>query len=162
MEMTQVLSLALKLMRQHGFEHLDLTVSNTKRALGRCFYKYDHGKRQYVAERIDLSRVWMTKVPEAKVRDTILHELAHAMTPGAKHGPAWRAAARKLGANPSRIADLPSDMVLEIRQEVANYKAVCKNPHCDTVHYFHRMTKHWKLGNYRCAKCRGEFKVSHN
>jgi predicted SprT family Zn-dependent metalloprotease len=161
MEMTQVLALARNLMSSHGFGHLDLTTSNTKRALGRCFYKYDFAQRKHVANRIDLSRVWMTRIPEEQVKDTILHELAHAVAGHeAGHGPTWKSAARRLGANPSRIADLPSEMVLEIKQEVANYKAVCTK--CDNTYFFHRYTKNWQHNRYKCAKCGGTFKVFHN
>lgn len=147
-------------MSQHNLSHLKLTTSNTKRALGRCFYAYDYSQAKYVASRIDLSKIWMTRIPEAQVKDTILHELAHALTPGAKHGPAWKAMARRLGANPSRIADLPSEMVMEVKQEVANYKAVCTG--CGNVYYFHRYTKAWRRGDYACAKCRKPFKVYNN
>lgn len=161
--MTSALALARNLMTQHGFGHLKLTVSNTKRTLGRCFYKYDFSQRKHVADRIDLSRVWMSRVDEDQVRDTVLHELAHAVAGhAAGHGPEWKAAARRLGANPKRTSDLPSDFVLEVKQEVSNYKAVCTNEKCGNTYFFHRLTENWKRGRYRCAKCKGAFKVFHN
>jgi predicted SprT family Zn-dependent metalloprotease len=163
MEMTQVLSLARNLMSSHGFGHLDLTLSNTKRALGRCFYRYDFAQRKHVAHRIDLSRLWMSKVSEEQVRDTVLHELAHAVVGHeAGHGPVWKAAARRLGANPKRTSDLPEDFILEIKQEISNYKAVCTNEKCSNTYFFHRLTRNWKSGAYKCAKCGGSFKVYHN
>lgn len=159
--MTQVLALARNLMSKHGFGHLDLTTSNTKRALGRCFYNYDFNLRRNVANRIDLSKVWMTRVPESQVRDTILHELAHAVAGHeAGHGPAWKEAARKLGANPRRTADLPDEIKLVVKQEISNYKAVCTS--CGNTYFFHRYTKLWKQGRYKCGKCRGTFQVFKN
>ena len=159
--MTKVLSIARNLMTQHGFGHLELTLSNSKRTLGRCFYKYDFTQHKHVAHRIDLSRIWMSRVDEAQVRDTVLHELAHAVAGhAAGHGSEWKAAARRLGANPKRTSDLPADFVLEIKQEVANYRAECTN--CDNIYYFHRLTKNWQHNRYRCGKCSGAFKVCHN
>lgn len=38
----------------------------------------------------------------AAIVDTFLHELAHILTPGAGHGPEWRAMARRLGHTPKR------------------------------------------------------------
>ena len=37
----------------------------------------------------------------AQCEDTILHELAHALTPGKGHGPIWKAKCRELGAKPT-------------------------------------------------------------
>lgn len=42
--------------------------------------------------------------PWDQVVDTLLHEIAHAMTPGDGHGRKWRAACRLLGAKPERMA----------------------------------------------------------
>ena len=36
------------------------------------------------------------------MRDTILHEVAHALTPGDNHGPLWRRVCRQIGARPER------------------------------------------------------------
>ncbi len=37
-----------------------------------------------------------------EVRDTILHEIAHALTENAGHGPQWKAMCVKIGAKPER------------------------------------------------------------
>lgn len=39
------------------------------------------------------------------VVDTVLHEIAHALTPGYHHGPAWQAMCLIVGANPKRCYD---------------------------------------------------------
>jgi len=47
---------------------------------------------------------------EAQIRDTLLHEIAHALAgPKAGHGPRWQHIARELGATPDRCADLSKD-----------------------------------------------------
>lgn len=65
--------------------------NNRKRAFGVCNYR----KRE-----IQLSRILTKQINEDEVLDTILHEIAHALTPGAGHGARWKAMARKLGATP--------------------------------------------------------------
>jgi hypothetical protein len=41
--------------------------------------------------------------PDGNPDDTCLHEIAHALTPFAGHGPVWQAMCMKIGANPSRF-----------------------------------------------------------
>lgn len=42
---------------------------------------------------------------EAEVKDTILHEIAHALTPGCAHNEVWQRVARAIGANGKRCYD---------------------------------------------------------
>lgn len=152
MNLTQVMTVARDLMNQHGVGHLKLELSGTKRALGQCV------SRGNVAHTIRLSRHWMAHIPEAEIRDTILHEIAHAIAGHkAGHGWEWKAVCRRIGANPNRIADLPQDMVLELKEKIANYKAVCTK--CASTHLFYRLTEKWRQGKYVCAKCRSPFKI---
>jgi len=53
-----------------------------------------------------------------QLTDTILHEIAHALAgPAAKHGPAWKAIARRLGATPKSCA--PESDEVRLRREAA-------------------------------------------
>lgn len=154
MNINQVLPMARKLMDENGVGHLKLELSGTKRSLGQCF------SRGGVPYLIRLSRHWMAHIPESEVRDVILHEIAHAIAGhSAGHGWQWKAVCRRIGANPNRIADLPPAMVVELKEKIANYKAVCTG--CASVYMFYRLTKQWKQGKRICAKCRSPFKVYH-
>ena len=71
---------------------------------------WDRARRRFGAcwpkrKRITLSRVLTEMNAEDQVHDTILHELAHALTferhgRVRSHGPEWKAIARSLGATP--------------------------------------------------------------
>jgi predicted SprT family Zn-dependent metalloprotease len=107
-------SMALNLMLTHGLlqKRWTFEFDNAKRRFGRCSYTY---------MKITLSKhlVWLNG-PE-QVRDTILHEIAHALAGSkAKHGPVWREWCIKIGAKPERCYD--SD---EVETPKLKYHAKC-------------------------------------
>lgn len=104
-------ALALRLLHDHGLVGWRFRYDHARRRLGCCHY----GSRT-----ISLSRPLVLLNGEAVVRDTLLHEIAHALTPGAGHGPAWRRQAAALGAAPRRCADAG-----EVRMPPAPYVLVC-------------------------------------
>ncbi len=67
--------------------------SRMNRALGKCFYR---------TRTIQLSLAHVRLNDAVAVRDTVLHEIAHALTPGHGHDRVWKAMARKVGAKPVR------------------------------------------------------------
>ena len=142
MNLTDARSLALELMGQHltmvdaweGFfvdEGWSFEWMQQKRTLGDC----SHGKR-----RIRLSTACTECNDEATVRNTILHEIAHALVgPGHGHDFVWKAQARALGVRPescSRSCVAP----------LGKWVAVC--PRCSYEHNAYRKPHVSKL----CAK----------
>ena len=94
MELAAARALALDLMAQHGLHDWRLHFDRAKRRAGICRYN-DHV--------IGLSAPITALHTEAEVRDTILHEIAHALTgPRAGHGPRWKAVARRIGCSGER------------------------------------------------------------
>src|SRR5215207_599997 len=70
-------------------------------------FRFDNARRRFGSCRsrekvITLSRPLTLLNGEEQVRDTILHEIAHALTPDDGHGPQWRAKCREVGARPER------------------------------------------------------------
>src|SRR5687767_14955649 len=84
MNLYEAAHLAKQLMRQHGLDALGWTFGfdHARRRFGRC---------DYTDKRITLSRALTFLNSVDEVRDTVLHEIAHALTPGAGHGARWRA-----------------------------------------------------------------------
>jgi len=60
---------------------------------------FDDGSRSAI---ITLSKWYLVSCPEAKIIDTILHEIAHAISPfNENHGDEWTANCVRVGAEPT-------------------------------------------------------------
>lgn len=97
MDTSKACMMAIDMMRYHGL--LNETAAswhfgwhNRSRTLGTCDYR---------AKTISLSRKLVAVNSEDEILDTILHEIAHALTPKAGHGLLWKVMAQSIGARPS-------------------------------------------------------------
>jgi predicted SprT family Zn-dependent metalloprotease len=133
MDLRQAETLANELMRKHGlFNSIawKFRWNNRKRAAGIC---------SYGARVIGLSKVLTSFATEAEVRDTILHEIAHALTPGHHHDSVWKAKAIEIGCDGKRCYDHQTKpATAAARAVLGNYKAVCNAGH---EHYTFRRKK---------------------
>jgi predicted SprT family Zn-dependent metalloprotease len=93
MNLYEARHLAHHLLREHGLVAWEFRFDHARRRFGACHY----GTR-----RITLSRPLTLLNPIDQVRDTLLHEIAHALTPGDGHGRAWKAKCLQIGAQPRR------------------------------------------------------------
>lgn len=94
MEIHDARRLAIGLMRRHGLTGWRLVFDNAKTRAGIC---------RSVPQEIGLSRVLTLLHSEADVRDTILHEIAHALVgPAHGHDTVWRAEALAIGCSAKR------------------------------------------------------------
>jgi len=92
----QVLHAATAALVEHGLydQGWRAKLDNAKKRLG-----YSHAAKKLIS----FSRPYIRLNGLAGMADTVLHEVAHALTPKDRgHGPAWRATARKIGAKPER------------------------------------------------------------
>ncbi len=95
MELDQARTLARDLMDAHGLAYWTFEFDRAKRRAGQCNFN---------RRLISLSRHLTVLHEEREVRNTIMHEIAHALAgPRAGHGPQWRAQAVKIGATPERL-----------------------------------------------------------
>lgn len=116
MELLAAAALARSLMDEHQLFSWSFVWSGAKRICGQC---------RHVQRQIVLSRPITLLNDESQVRDTILHEIAHALTPGQHHNRIWRQKAREIGARPVRCGGQ------ETKVPEARYHLHC--PACDRV-----------------------------
>ena len=87
-----VAGMARRLMDEHGLTGWTLAFVEAKRRLGDCHFRH---------RVIRISRTHALEGSEEQIRDTVLHEIAHAIAGReAGHGPLWKVTARRIGATP--------------------------------------------------------------
>ena len=92
---TKLETMAKDLIAAHNLTGWTFFWMNRKRALGVC---------DYTRKRIGLSWPLAQVNTTETMRQTLLHEVAHALTPGASHGPQWQRMALNLGCDEARAA----------------------------------------------------------
>ena len=128
----EIKSLAERLMHQHGLHGWTFKFDGAAQRLGSCRYR---------PKLITFSRHY-THLEEAKIRDVLLHEIAHALTPGVGHGWRWRDKCREIGARPERCAS-------EQSTKRPRYTYRCPNPVCSNTTGFYRKPRIRRS----CGKC---------
>lgn len=132
--------LALDLMAKHG-----LFEQGWYFAWDRAVKRF--GCCNWTKRRLSLSRVLAPTCTPEEIRNTILHEIAHALAghqQGDSHGWMWRQTAIRIGARPERCMDVSNKVMPKAR-----YTLVC--PNCGIESPRHRKTK--KMENIACRKC---------
>lgn len=140
MRIADAAALAHELMTRHGLVGWRLVFDNAKTRAGVC---------RPARREIGLSRVLTQLHDEADVRDTILHEIAHALV-GPEHGhdAVWREAALRIGCSGQRCvsADAP--------RPPAPWVGTCPAGH--EVRRFRRPER-----VQACARCSAAFDARH-
>lgn len=127
------------LLREHGLADLGWRFEwdNAVRRAGAC---------HYAQRKITMSRKIIPLWTDEESRQTAIHEIAHALTPGAHHGYAWQKKAREIGF--VRGTRTHNGAVPEGR-----YLAICD--HCDTeAGRMHRLSDRRRMYSIhqRCGK----------
>jgi predicted SprT family Zn-dependent metalloprotease len=135
----QIRELARQLMLTHGLTDWEFGINTNVRRAGVCFYP--HGS---TPGRIELSAHFSERNSDDEIRDTILHEIAHALV-GPKHGhdTVWRAMCVKIGARPNRCYGE------EVEMPKGQWRAKC--PTCEAEYDRHRKPPQ-RMGWY-CRPC---------
>jgi len=125
------LELATELMAEHGLSGWRIRLDHARRRAGLC---------DFSAKVISLSRHYVRHAEPDHIRDTILHEIAHALV-GPRHGhdAVWRRKAREIGCTATRCHNLSFSE--------ARWVMRCPNG-CFSVE------RHRRKSGLVCAKCR--------
>ena len=130
---------ALEVMQQHGLlrDGWSFKWNQRKQSFGLC---------NYTRKEIQLS-AFMVNCGESieSMKGTVVHEVAHALTPGAKHGPVWQAKMVELGQDPKRAREAQGAKI--------TYKWSLGCPSCDFKAGYHRRPSTKRRSS--CPKCSG-------
>lgn len=152
MHLYQAEQLARSLMQQHGLlrDGWRFRFSNAKRQLGSAHIRRQRDPatgRTIRIKTIRLSRHLVTLNTEHEVRDTILHEIAHALAGLSNgHNAKWKAVCRRIGARPVRLAGE------EVIAPAPRYRVVC-NACRRVLAHRHRRVAPASLRRSYCRSC---------
>lgn len=129
--------MAREAMAAHGLSQWEFVYDHARRRFGSC----QPGRR-----RITLSKHLTFLNNRDAVRETVLHEIAHALTPGDGHGPKWRAKCVELGIRPERC--YTDERVTSPPRRPARWQIGCKA--CDWWAERYKVTRRKLI----CKRCR--------
>jgi predicted SprT family Zn-dependent metalloprotease len=132
MDLNNAEKLAKELIAEHCPEYT-FQFDNAKVRFGYCNWN---------KKIISLSKHLVLMNDEEQVKDTILHEIAHALTPKQRHNSVWRAKAIEIGCDGNSCCD---DKVVNIPKG----KYVYQCPICEEKYYQHR--RYYR--KTACGKC---------
>lgn len=139
MELREVRRLAEQLIAEHGLEGWTFAFDRAVRRAGKCSY----GTRT-----ISLSAPLARLHDEVEVTETLLHEIAHALTPGEGHSATWRRVALRIGSSGERCVDSAAPSV------PGDWVGVCG--------VGHRVERHRAPQRVvSCSKCSPRFSTDH-
>ena len=125
------IELATQLMKEYGLVGWRLKLDNARRRAGQCDYN---------TKVISLSRLYVRNADNNHIRDTILHEIAHALVgPYHGHDAIWRQKAREIGCTATRCHALNFSR--------ARWQMKCPNG-CFSIE------RHRRKSGLVCAKCK--------
>ena len=119
-------------------------------------FRFTKGRKQlgqcnYNTKTIGLSRHYVLNYSEELVKDTILHEIAHALAGWeAAHGPVWKRHCLAIGAIPRARKQI----------EVKGHKWELKCIDCSNIHKYFRKPGRSTVLFGRCGRCRGALKLT--
>lgn len=128
-------------MAHHGLRGWAFRFDNARTRVGVC---------RYEPRIIGLSRHYVRANDADEVRDTILHEIAHALAgPDAGHGPRWKRIARALGCSTDRCTTAALDVD-------PRYSLWCDKCGKRLRNYHRRPRRDFDSGRYTHASCGGK------
>jgi predicted SprT family Zn-dependent metalloprotease len=140
MELRAAYDLAVALVGEHGLRGWRVELDSAKRRAGVC---------RFGARVIGVSAPLARVHSEAEVRDTILHEIAHALV-GPEHGHdrVWRETARRIGSSGRRCVDSENGVL------PGAWTGICPSGHVSTRHRRPERVM-------SCPDCRPTFSAHH-
>jgi hypothetical protein len=128
--------LAVALMKEHGLDPMVWTFKidrRSRRRSGHCRFRWHRSwSGDIVVDEGQLSlAAWLIRHnEEPRVRNTILHEIAHALTPGCHHDWTWQRVAERIGCDGLRCYDADSDSPLgRIQRPALPWQGTCPGGH---------------------------------
>ncbi len=132
--MVDFINTAKNLLKHHGLHDWVVATNRAMTTAGRCSYR---------KKTIFISKHHMLNSKENEVLDTIIHEIAHALTPGHKHDAVWKSKAIELGCSGNVYCTTFTKKPFHIS---------CA---CRKVNLYRYRVRNWIKENGTCRHCTG-------
>lgn len=139
MTIQKALQITRKLLKEYGLEGWSATTNRRKRAFGVC---------NYTKQQIELSSILVPLMMDEGIMDTILHEIAHALTPGHNHDRVWKSKFIQLGGTGERVSGDWKYKNPQLKKEKVKTKYTLRCPECGNETPYARKPKR----SYSCGK----------
>jgi len=84
-------NLTMELLKKHGLHDWIMDFNHSRKSFGNCWYR---------VKKVSLSAPLVTINPEERVKDTVLHEIAHGIVgPGHDHDHVWESKFQEIGGS---------------------------------------------------------------
>lgn len=143
MTKTEIMNLAKELMSNHiELNSWSFIFNNRKKSFGICSYN---------KKTIELSSYLVDSMTNSAIKDTIIHEIAHALTPGHNHDYLWKRKCIELGGDTKRCGDYTKfkdgeNTQMDVFSKISKYTLTC--PCCGYTIFMNRKP----INNYSCGK----------
>lgn len=150
MDLIEAKRLARSLMRESHLFGMTFDFDRSVTSFGKCHFKRNTYLGTITPFKITLSKVLTENASPEQVRETMLHEIAHAVAGyEAGHGAAFRSVARSLGIPGNRcgVATVEQKAAIAELHKWGTYCSHCRKPGTSR---FHRKPR----ANRICATCK--------
>jgi hypothetical protein len=136
MTITETITLGLKLKNKHPeLNDWKVTLNNRVRSFGLCSYS---------KKEIQMSKSIIPYMSDESIKNTLIHEIAHALTKGHSHDWVWSQKCIELGGDGKRVGgdnkyENGKDGRNECLSKLSKYTLTC--PCCGETHYKNRLPK---------------------
>lgn len=143
MTKNEITNLAIRLLSNHNnLNDWTFLFNKRKNSFGLCSYN---------KKTIELSSYLVESMTDSAIRNTIIHEIAHALTPGHGHDYTWVKKCIELGGDGKRCGDYTKfkdgqESQTEIFSRISKYTLTC--PCCGKQVFLNRKPKR----SYSCGK----------
>lgn len=140
MKISEARFIVTDMLKEHGLysQGWRFKLGRGKKRLGACNYRQ---------KQVSVSRYLIELGTDEEVMDTIIHEIAHALTPHCGHNSLWVEKARSLGhPDPKRLAT-------KLSYKIPHKYAIYCNLHGGIVAKRHRRSNPATLARSYCTKC---------
>lgn len=127
-------------LAEYNLHNWTVTFDRARGRLGLC----NHKKKT-----LSFSAVITPHLSKSQFQNTVLHEVAHARTPGHGHDNIWKRLFISMGGDGNRLSNIPENAL----RHVSKYELLCAKTG-RSLGFLDRKSKNFAEGKWKCNCCK--------